>query len=81
VALCSFEGRPIEGFGRDDCVPFREDVLNNRVTWRSGGRTRGMDAAIAGSQGQALRLRFYLERAALYAYSMPLIPSCPSKEL
>jgi hypothetical protein len=74
VELCTFEGRSIEGFGRDDCVPVQGNSPDHPVTWRRTGKARRLEEAVAETGGVPLRLRFFLEQATLYAYSF-MLPS------
>jgi hypothetical protein len=54
------ESRPIKGLTRDDCVAVREDSTRAAVTWKGGDLAR--------LAGQAVRFRFYLRSAELYAF-------------
>ncbi|MAE62730.1 MAG: hypothetical protein CMJ18_00535 [Phycisphaeraceae bacterium] len=70
VELCDFNGVTIEGFGLDDCTPMKGvDSLDHAIRWRGG---RLADAVKPDSLFQnAIRLRFYLQHAGLYAAYLP----------
>ncbi len=53
-------GRVLPGLGRDDCVAVRGDGTRQAVTWTKGG----LEAAA----GKAVKLRFHLKNAELYAF-------------
>jgi hypothetical protein len=56
--LLDAENKPIAGFGKDDCTPFRGDEKYAPLTW-SGGTAPALDSA---------RIRFYLDNARLYGF-------------
>ncbi len=62
VEVLDHEGRPVPGYGREDCDPIRQDSLRRTVTWK--GRN-----AVTSLAGKPIRLRFYLEEASLYSFS------------
>jgi hypothetical protein len=61
VELQDVEGRPLEGFGLEDCPPLFGDTVERAVAWRTG---RDVSAAA----GRAVRVRFELRDADLYAF-------------
>ena len=54
------EGRPIPGYGLDDCPEFFGDEIDRVVSWESGTDTSSL-------QGQPVRLHFVLKDADLYS--------------
>jgi hypothetical protein len=61
VAITNENGKAIPGFGFDDCDPIRGDFIDKTVTWKSG---KGVKAL----QGRAVRLKFQMQNAKLYAF-------------
>lgn len=61
VELQHADGSPIEGFTREQCEPIFGDTIDRVVHWEGG-------AACAALAGQAVRMRFDLRDADLYAY-------------
>ena len=61
VEIQDGEGKPLPGFALDDCPPIFGDTIERVIAW-SGGRTP-RDLA-----GQAVRLRFVLQDADVYAF-------------
>ena len=61
VELQDASGQPLQGFSLDDCDEVFGDAIERPVTWRSG-RDPG---AVA---GQAIRIRFTLQDADVYAF-------------
>lgn len=59
VAVLDAKGEPIPGFGREDCVPIKEDAVRQAVRWKAND---------AMPSDQPIRLCFYLDRAKLYSY-------------
>ena len=59
VEMQSPEGRPLEGFGLDDCIEIIGDDLAFPVRWRGDVGTLA---------GQPVRLRFVLRDADLYSF-------------
>ena len=55
------QGSPIPGYTLDDCPPLRGDVLDGVVRWKDGS------ADVGALAGRAVRLRFVLHDADLYA--------------
>ncbi len=60
VEVDDADGRVIDGFSADECVPFSGDDLGWRPTWKSG---KGVDLLA----GQMVRLRISARRASLFA--------------
>ena len=60
VELQRPDGMPIEGFALADCHDVYGDTVDRAVSWKSG---QGLD----GLAGQAVRMRFVLKSADLYA--------------
>ncbi|MAV35438.1 MAG: hypothetical protein CMJ59_08265 [Planctomycetaceae bacterium] len=60
VEIQDASGRPIPGFRLSDCPEMFGDAIDDEVRWKSG-------AALADLTGQAIRLRFVLDDADLYA--------------
>jgi len=61
VEILDEAGNPLPGYGQADCDPFSGDETGHTVTWR------GM-RAVDRLAGRAIRLRFHLSHAALYAF-------------
>jgi hypothetical protein len=59
--LLDANGSVIPGFGADQCLPLQGDSLTHRIEW-SGGKT------VASLAGTAVKIRFNLKHARLYAY-------------
>ena len=62
VELRTFVGEPLEGFGREDCVPMRADSLDHAVRWKGGGLTE----AVA-THRTPVRIHIRLRNARLHA--------------
>ena len=60
VELCGVDGRVMDGFSREDCLPIRSDELRRRVGWRA--------ADISTIHGD-VKLRFVLNRSKLYSFT------------
>jgi hypothetical protein len=61
VEVCDLEGRPLQGYAREDCLPVSVDSTKQPVTWASGEDLRHL-------AGRPLRFRFFLDDAELYAF-------------
>jgi len=61
VAIIDKSGKAIPGFGFNDCNPIRGDFINKTVTWKSGKSVKAL-------QGKAVRLKFQMQNAKLYAF-------------
>jgi hypothetical protein len=60
VEFCDLEGRPIDGFTRNDCDPIGIDSTAVRVSWNG-------NPVIEGLHGIPVVLRFYLRNSTLYS--------------
>lgn len=60
VGLEDDEGRPIQGFGIEDCPPIRADSIAHTVAWRRG-------SSLARLRMKPVRLRFELAGADLFS--------------
>ena len=60
VELCGADGRVLDGFSREDCLPLRSDELRWRVRWKA--------ADISTIHGD-VKLRFVLNRSRLYSFT------------
>ena len=49
-------GKPVEGFGRDDCDPLTDDAIRYSVTWKGKGDLKHL-------AGKVIKLRFHLAHA------------------
>ena len=61
VEILDCEGRPIPGFDKESCIPFREDAIRGRIKWK-GKRS------LAAIQDKPVRLVFHMQTARLYAF-------------
>ena len=62
VEILDENGKPLEGFTRKDCVPMKKtDKTKLLVTWKKHQN-------IASLIGKAVRLKFYLDNADIYAF-------------
>ena len=62
VEILDEDGKPLEGFTRKDCVPMKKtDKTKQLVTWK---KHRDMASLV----GEAVRLKFYLDNADIYAF-------------
>jgi hypothetical protein len=62
VQVTTVDDEILPGYEAKDCTPFAGDALRHRVVW--GHKT------LSDLKGQTLRLRFYLDQAALYAFDL-----------
>ena len=60
VELCEPDGRVLDGFSREDCLPLRSDELRWQVRWKA--------ADISTIHGD-VKLRFVLNRSKLYSFT------------
>lgn len=60
VAVEDHQGKPIRGLGLADCLPMRGDEIDHPIRWKA-------DDDLNRLAGQAVRLRFNLNNADLYA--------------
>ena len=63
VAICSSSGSPLEGFSQDDAVAIEGDGAHVPVQFNGG-------ASLASLRGREVRLRVYVDRAAVYGFAM-----------
>ncbi len=68
VELCDFNGGAIEGFAKEDCEAVETDGLDHVVRWNGKGLS---DARNGDPFRKALRIRFYIHHASLYAAYLP----------
>ena len=61
VALLDVEGKPLPGFGLEDCKPMLTDSLDHVVTWTGG-------SDLSALSGRGVRLRFSLRHSVLYTW-------------
>jgi hypothetical protein len=61
VEIQDANGQPLPGFALDDCPPIFGDTVERSVTW-----VKGRD--VSALAGQAVRLRFVLNDADLFAF-------------
>ncbi len=61
VGLTDQEGKPIEGFGLDDCDRISGDTMWGAVTWQG-------KSDLSAFEGRPIRLHFEMVRARLYAF-------------
>lgn len=64
VGLLDTDGKPIEGFAAEDCVPIVGDEIERVVRWDNDPDRR----RVADLQGRPIRLRFVLHECDLYSY-------------
>ncbi len=69
VELCDFTGRPIEGFGRDDCALVTGDSLDHVIRWRDRSLTEATHRQSV--LQRSIRIRCYLHGASLFAMQAP----------
>ena len=61
VEVVDEQGKVIEGFSRDNCLPLVRDSAKVMVRWRGGKNLSSL-------AGKPLRLRFYLTKGSLYSF-------------
>jgi hypothetical protein len=61
VAVLDADGKPLPGYGLDDCEPISADAFDHPVTWR--GRKD-----LAAMSGKSVRLQFSLRHSVLYTW-------------
>ena len=57
------KGKVIPGFSRDDSIPFKGDSVHHLMRWRNKKNLTELSE-------KTIKIRFYLERAELYAFSL-----------
>ncbi len=63
VEILDEGGRPLAGYGRDECMLAAFDSTRQDVTWKE-------KPDLASLRGRAVRLRFHLQRADLYGFQI-----------
>jgi len=63
VALLSAAGVPLPGFSTADCIPVQGDSVHRTVTWKGG-------ASVRAHAGKAVKLKFELQDAKLFAFQV-----------
>lgn len=65
--LCDSSGEIIPGYAREDCQPIEADRLDHQIRWKA----KSLGSAIDRTKifRRSLRIRFYLNRASLFAAS------------
>jgi hypothetical protein len=61
VEVLDDQGKVIEPYTREDCVPIREDKTLHRVTWMKAADLKRL-------AGKRIRLRFFLSQGRLYSF-------------
>lgn len=61
VEIQDTNGKPLPGFGLDDCAPIFGDTLDRTVTWKK-------DTDLRSLENKPVRLRFVLKDADLYSF-------------
>ncbi|MHC4171417.1 MAG: LamG domain-containing protein [Planctomycetota bacterium] len=61
VAIADENGKAIPGFDFNDCNDIKGDFIDKTVTWKSGKGVKFL-------QGKAVRLKFQMQNAKLYAF-------------
>lgn len=72
VELCDFNGDAIEGFSRDDCDLIDTDAVRQVVRWNGRKLSQAVGRKLF---RKAIRIRFYLHQASLYAMYFPAQPA------
>jgi hypothetical protein len=62
VQVTTVDDEILEGFDAQDCTPFSGDAIRHNVRWGN--------KSLADLKGRTLRLRFFLDRAMLYAFDL-----------
>ena len=61
VEVLDADGKPIEGFSKDDADPITDDSIRHTVTWNGSSDVKSL-------KGKTFALKFYLERGKLYSF-------------
>jgi hypothetical protein len=64
VEMAEYPGRPLPGFSAEECDPITGDHLSHPVTWRGG------QGDLSELRGRPVYLRFRLEDASLWAFTL-----------
>ncbi len=59
VAVADGQDRVLEGYGKEDCVPFTSDAVGHEVAWRAGPDMPSQSF---------MKLHFYLQNAELFSF-------------
>ncbi len=59
--VCGEDGRPMEGFSRDECQPVSADSTKQMVAWKNGDNLESL-------AGKMVRFKFYLTNSKIYAF-------------
>jgi hypothetical protein len=76
--LVDFDGNVIEGFSKEESDVLETDDLDHRVRWKGRRLSDAVDPASV--TRYAVRIRFYIHQASLYAASLPLAPEQGGQE-
>lgn len=60
VEVLDAEGKVVEPFSRENCIPVETNSTKHKVAWK--------DAGISTLQGQVVRFRFHLEEGFIYSF-------------
>ena len=71
VELTDYNGLTIDGFSKQDCDVFETDSLDKAIRWQGKRLTDAIDPKQIFRR--AIRVRFYLHRASLFAANFPRI--------
>jgi hypothetical protein len=55
--------QPVEGFGREDCLPATQDAMSARISWKN-------HADLSALKNKTIRLKFYITNAGLYSFAI-----------
>ena len=69
VEICDFNGVTIQGFSKEECTPITGDGLDQVVRWHGGRLSDAVNSADVFRR--AIRIRFYIHHASLYAAYLP----------
>ena len=58
---CDLEGKPIEGFTRDNCIPISANSTKQLVSWKDGDSVESLVE-------KPIRLKFYMNNAKIYSF-------------
>ena len=63
VEVLDEDGRPLPGYGREECLLESFDSTRQEVTWRGKSNLGAL-------RSQPIRLRFYVQKADLYGFQI-----------
>ncbi len=55
--------QPVEGFGREDCIPATQDAVSARIRWKN-------HEDLSALKNKTIRLKFYITNAGLYSFAI-----------